>query len=390
MQDSLRKRDSKMDYISVNTPIIGNLEMKYVSQTLKTGWISSSGPFLEKFESKWAKYCDRKYGIAVCNGTAALQTAIACLQLKPGDEIVMPTFTIVSCALAVLVNDCKPILVDCDRYTWTMDVNMIEEKITPKTKAIMVVHIYGHPADMDPILKLAKKYNLYVIEDAAEAHGAEYLEHRETSSSHWQRCGGFGDVSIFSFYANKPITTGEGGMIVTDDEKLANKARAFRNLCFLPERRFYHEELGFNFRLTNIQAAIGLAQLQRINSIIKKKKQIGKKYTYLLKDIDLIQLPAEKSWAKNIYWMYGIVLKKESGWNAKKVADRLYAKGIETRPFFLGMHKQPVFQKKGLFKNQSYPVADFLADQGLYLPSGLALTDAQIIYISKILHTLLS
>lgn len=362
--------------------------MKYVSECLKTGWISSSGHFIEQFENKWAKYCNRKYGIAVCNGTAGLHTAVACLGLKQSDEIIIPTFTIISCALAVLINGCKPVLVDCDRETWTIDVNKIEEKITSRTKAIMVVHIYGHPADMDPVLQIARKYNLYVIEDAAEAHGGEYLS-KSHSKSVWKRCGSFGDVSIFSFYANKPITTGEGGMVLTNNQKIADKARLFRNLCFLPQRRFYHEDLGFNFRMTNIQAAVGIAQIRRIRSILKKKRHIGKEYTDLLKDIHVIQLPVEKPWAKNIYWMYGIVLKKEAGLTAEKLAKRLNSLGIETRPFFLGMHKQPILQKQKLFANQSYPVADYLAEQGLYLPSGLALQDVQMQHISKILHKIL-
>jgi perosamine synthetase len=250
-----------------------------------------------------------------------------------------------------------------------MDVLHIEDKITEKTRAIMPVHIYGHPCDMEPIWGLAKKYNLIVIEDAAEAHGAEYKG---------KKCGGLGDISCFSFYANKIITTGEGGMILTNNEEYAEKAKSFRNLCFRKERRFYHTEMGNNFRLTNLQAAIGLAQLERIEELIEKKRWIGKMYTERLKDLEGVQLPIEEPWAKNVYWMYGIVLDENIGMDAKEFARRLYEQGIETRPFFLGMHEQPVFQKMGLFKGEHYPVAERIARQGLYLPSGLTLTEEQI------------
>ncbi len=355
--------------IPVNEPLIGEKELKYVTECLKGGWISSTGKFIEEFEQKWAEYCGMKYGIAVSNGTVALQVAVRCLDLESHDEVIMPTFTIISCALAVIYNGCKPVLVDSDSETCTMDVTQIEEKITNKTKAIMVVHIYGHPCNMEPILELAQKYNLKIIEDAAEAHGAEYKG---------KKCGGFGDISCFSFYANKIITTGEGGMILTNNEEYAEKARSYRNLCFRKDRRFYHTELGYNFRLTNLQAAIGLAQLERIKELIEKKRWIGKMYTERLREIKGLQLPTEKDWAKNVYWMYGIVLDEKTNMNAAEFAMRLKEAGVDTRPFFLGMHEQPIFHKMGLFKDEHYPVAERIAKQGLYLPSGLTLTEEQI------------
>ncbi|MFB3885589.1 MAG: DegT/DnrJ/EryC1/StrS family aminotransferase [Thermodesulfobacteriota bacterium] len=355
--------------IPVNEPFIGQREIEYVTECLRTGWISSAGRFIEEFEEKWAAYCGMKYGAAVSNGTAALQVAVGCIGLKPGDEVIMPTFTIISCAQAVIYNGGMPVLVDCEPRTWCMDVSRIEAKITPKTKAVMPVHIYGHPVDMDPLLDLARKYKLTVIEDAAEAHGAEYKG---------RKCGGIGDISCFSFYANKLITTGEGGMVVTNDQIVAEKARSLRNLCFRPEKRFLHTELGHNFRLTNIQAALGLAQLERVEEIIAKKRWMGKAYTERLQDIPGLQLPVEEPWAKHVYWMYGIVLDENIGMDAVEFSKWLKEHGIETRPFFLGMHEQPVFLNRGLFMGEHYPLAERIGRQGFYLPSGLTLTESQI------------
>jgi len=304
--------------------------------------------------------------------------AVDCLNLEPGSEIVLPTFTIVSCALAITNSNCVPVLVDSDPQTWCIDVEQIEKRITPRTRAIMPVHIYGHPVDMDPLLCLAEKHGLAIIEDAAEVHGAEYLSGRNSSSSTWRRCGSFGALSCFSFYANKLITTGEGGMVLTDDSALAEKARSLRNLAFQANRRFYHEDSGFNFRLTNVQAALGLAQLERIEEIIAKKRWMGHEYNRRLNDLSVLQLPAEHTWARNVYWMYGVVLDERTGMDAAQFASRLRERGVETRPFFLGMHEQPVFHKRGLFLNERYPTAERIARQGLYLPSGLALTEEQL------------
>jgi perosamine synthetase len=271
-----------------------------------------------------------------------------------------------------------------------MDVNQIARKITPRTKAIMPVHIYGHPADMDPILELAESHGLAVIEDAAEAHGAQYLVGRHATESVWRRCGSFGTLSCFSFYANKLITTGEGGMVLTDDAQLADKARSLRNLCFQADRRFYHESLGFNFRLTNLQAALGLAQLERIDEIVARKRRMGEEYTRSLKGINSLQLPTEESWARNVYWMYGILVSEKTGMDAQAFAVKLAAHGIETRPFFLGMHEQPVFKQRGWFRNESHPVAERLARQGLYLPSGMALTEEQLEHVVQTLQEILA
>jgi perosamine synthetase len=382
--------------IPVNEPLIGKREIEYVTECLHTGWISSSGRFIEEFEQKWAEYCGMKYGIAMSNGTTALQAAVACIGLQPGDKVILPTFTIISCALAILYNGGIPILVDCDPRTWCMDVEQVRHKVERevkkgdgKLKAIMPVHIYGHPVDMDPILELAAKYKLKIIEDAAEVHGAEYLSGRSTTTPRWKRCGGFGHISVFSFYANKLITTGEGGMVLTNDPDYAEKARGLRNLCFRPEQRFLHKELGHNFRLTNLQAAVGLGQLERIDVIIAKKRWLGETYTERLQDIHGIQLPVEETWAKQVYWMYGIILDESTKLDAVGFAQKLKEKDIETRPFFLGMHEQSVLRNMDLFHNEKYPVAERIARQGLYLPSGLTLTEEQLAQICETVKTIL-
>ncbi len=271
-----------------------------------------------------------------------------------------------------------------------MDVDQIEARITDRTRAIMPVHIYGHPVDIDPILKLAEKYGLAVIEDAAEAHGAQYLTGRDTVRATWRRCGSFGDLSCFSFYANKPITTGEGGMVLTDEPRLAEKVRALRNLCFQSHRRFHHAELGFNFRLTNIQAALGVAQLERIDEIVARKRWIGHQYRRRLGNIRHLELSVEEPWAQSVYWMYGVVLSEKASIDAVGFATKLKQRGIETRPFFLGLHEQPAFHQKGLFLRERHPVAERIARRGLYLPSGLALTEEQIAQVSDAVHEALS
>ncbi|MCG6980129.1 MAG: DegT/DnrJ/EryC1/StrS family aminotransferase [Deltaproteobacteria bacterium] len=379
-----------MNTIPVNEPMLGKRELEYVSECVRTGWVSSAGRFIHEFEREWATYCGRKYGVAVCNGTAALQVAVAALDLQPGDEIILPTFTIVSCVLAVVYNGCVPVLVDAEPATWCMDVDKVKGKISPKTRAIMAVHIYGHPVDMDPLLSLAEQYGLAVIEDAAEAHGCEILSRIKTNSPEWRRCGSFGTLSCFSFYANKLITTGEGGMVLTNDSKLAERIRGLRNLCFLPGRRFRHEELGFNFRMTNMQAALGLAQLERIEEIIARKRWMGREYTRRLQEIQALELQQQEVWARSVYWMYGIVLAQESNMDARLLAEELKKRGVETRPFFIGMHEQPVFHQRGLFVGEQYPVAERIARRGLYLPSGLTLTEDQLEQVCNALREVLS
>ena len=361
--------------IPVNEPRLGSHESEYVMECLQTGWISSEGRFIGAFERAWADYCGMKYGVAVSNGTTALQLAVECLNLQPGDEVILPTFTIISCAQAITYNGGTPVLVDCDPRTWCMDVGQVETKITSRTRAIMPVHIYGHPVDMQPLQDIARRHNLIIIEDAAEAHGAEYKG---------ARCGSLGDLGCFSFYANKIVTTGEGGMILTNNEAHADRIKSLRNLCFQKERRFYHTALGHNFRMTNIQAALGLAQVENIESAVQQKRWMGQEYTRRLSQVKGLQLPVEESWAKNVYWMYGIVLEASTGKTAVEFARRLSERGVMTRPFFLGMHEQPVFLERGLFAGEKYPIAERLARQGLYLPSGLTLSMDQLVEVCRI------
>ena len=356
-------------FIPVNEPLLNGNEKKYLNECIDTGWISSEGPFVAKFEQSMAAIAGRRHGIAVCNGTAALEAAVAALELEPGDEILMPAFTIISCAAAIIRRGCVPVLIDSDPITWNMDVSQVAEKITGRTKAIMAVHIYGLPVDMDPVLEIAAKHGLMIIEDAAEMHGQSYKG---------RPCGSFGDISTFSFYPNKLISTGEGGMILTNDDKLAERCRSLRNLCF-QKKRFVHEELGFNFRMTNVQAALGLAQLERIYEFTARKRTMGAMYTELLSGVAGLELPpARTRYAENIYWVYGLVLKDEVLADAEEIMFRLGQKNIGTRPFFWPMHKQPVLNKLGLFVGERYPTAERLSARGFYIPSGLGLTDEQI------------
>ena len=357
--------------IPVNEPLLDGKELEYVTECIKTGWISSGGKFINEFEEEWAAYCGMKHGVAVCNGTAALELAVEVLNLPHGSKIILPSFTIISCAQAITKAGCVPVVVDCESETWCMDVNLVEKAITPRTTAIMPVHIYGHPVDMDPIMAFAGKYGLIVIEDAAEAHGAEYRG---------KKCGGIGQISCFSFFANKIVTTGEGGMVLTNDDKLAERLRSYRNLCFQDKQRFLHEELGHNYRFTNIQAALGLAQLEKIEQVVDRKRNMAARYNRGLSGLP-VQTPVQRPWAKSVYWMYGFVIDDKVGFDAKELAKRLRASGVETRPFFLGIHGQPVLKKMGLFENISLPITERIARQGLYLPSGQAITDEQIDYV---------
>jgi perosamine synthetase len=357
-------------FIPVNEPLLDGNEKKYLIECIDTGWISSEGPFVSRFEQAFAARMGRKRGIAVCNGTAALDAAIEALGIGPGDEVILPTFTIISCINQIVRSGAIPVLVDSDPVTWNMDVSQIEAKITPRTKAIMVVHIYGLPVDMDPVLGLVEKYDIKLIEDAAEVIGQTYRG---------RMCGSFGDISTFSFYPNKHVTTGEGGMILTDDDELAETCRSLRNLCFQPKKRFAHDRLGWNLRMTNIQAALGLAQLERLDEFVARKRAMGAHYDRLLNNIPGIQLPlAITDYAENIYWVFGLVLNDEIPFDAEEAMRRLAASGVGARPFFWPMHDQPVLKKMGLFEGVSCPVAERLARRGFYVPSGMALGQLDI------------
>lgn len=358
------------EFIPVNEPLLDGNEKKYLLQCIDTGWISSEGPFIKEFEEKFANRVGRRHAIAVTNGTAAIDLAIDSLDIGPGDEVILPTFTIISCIQQIIRSGATPVLVDSDPLTWNMDVNQIESRISSRTKAIMVVHIYGLPVDMDAVSEIADRYGINVIEDSAEMHGQTYRG---------KPCGSFGVMSTFSFYTNKHITTGEGGMIVTNDDKLAETCRSLRNLCFKPGRRFVHDRLGWNMRMTNMQAAIGLAQLERLDEFVEIKRNIGKRYTDMLNGITAFNLPlSHTDYADNIYWVYGLLINSKLDMNAEKAIKILADNGVGARPFFYPMHKQPVLNNMGLFKGEVYPVAEYMSEKGFYIPSGIALKDEQM------------
>tara|TARA_B110000503_G_scaffold78559_1_gene120731 strand:- start:1437 stop:2555 length:1119 start_codon:yes stop_codon:yes gene_type:complete len=367
-------------YIPVNEPKFTPDDKKNLMECIDSGWVSSGGKYLTSFENKMSTVFRRKYVSTVTNGTAALDLAIKSIGIKKNDEILMPSFAIISIVLEVLRVGAKPIFIDSDPLTWNMNVSDLKKKITSKTKAIIAVHTYGLPVDMDPIIKFAKKNKIKIIEDAAEVIGQNYKG---------RPCGSFGDISTFSFYANKQITTGEGGAILTNRLNYYKKFKYFRNLCF-EKKRFIHRDIGWNLRMTNMQASIGVSQLNRLSKIIKKKIDIGKRYNKNLESIDnFLQLPlAKTSYAVNIYWVYGVVLKKNSKYTALQVINYLKKKGIECRPFFYPLHLQPVVQKLIGKTKTKYPVAERLSKYGFYLPSGLALKNKQIDYVSKKLKEL--
>lgn len=356
--------------IPVNRPVLEGNERKYLMDCIDSGWISSEGPFVTQFEQAMAARVARREGVAVCNGTAALDVAVEALNVGPGDEVILPAFTIISCVLQIIRSGATPVLVDCDPRTWTMDVDEVEAKVTGRTRAIMAVHIYGLPVDMDPLLALADRYGLSVIEDAAEAHGLLYKG---------QPCGSFGVMSTFSFYPNKHVTTGEGGMILTDDATLAEVCRSLRNLCFQSDARFVHERLGWNYRMTNLQAAVGLAQVEVLDAAVARKREMGRLYDELLKDLDDVQRPLPAtSYAENGYWVYGLVLSEQTSMDAAAAMRHLAVNGVGTRPFFQPLHLQPALRRRGLFLGESYPVAERLRERGFYVPSGIGLSRKEI------------
>ena len=370
------------NFIPVNEPLFDGNEKKYLCECIDTGWISSEGPFVRRFEENMASYVGRKFGIAVSSGTAALEAAIVALGLEKGSEVILPAFTIISCAQALTKAGLVPVVVDSKLDTWNMDVEKIEEKITSRTRAIMVVHIYGLPVEMNKILELSQKYGLKIIEDAAEMHGQTY---------NGKMCGSFGDISIFSFYPNKHVTCGEGGMILTDDEVLAERCRGARNLFFKPERRYVHDEIGSNFRMTNMQAALGVAQLESIEKHLERKRYIGSYYQNAFKGLEKIQLPiARTEYADNIYWVYGIVLSRKCEFDAITATKKLKELGIGTRTFFYPIHKQPVYLGQGLFRGVSCPNAEYLSERGFYIPCGIGITDEQLERVAEVIISLFS
>ena len=377
------KKKSRLDkkkLFPVSIPYVSQKDIYSVSKCLKSGWISSDGPNVLKFEKKFSKYVDRKYSIAVSNGSAALEIAIKALGIKKNDEVLIPNFTIISNALAVIKQQAKPVLIDCNADNWNIKVEDIEKKINKKTKAIIITHIYSFPNDMDKILKICKKRKIFIIEDAAEVIGLKYKN---------KKCGSFGDISTFSFYANKNITTGEGGMVSVNSQSLHNKCKSLRNLCFGKINRFNHDDIGWNYRMTNIQASLGLSQMNNVNKVVKKKMAIGKRYySNLFTNKHIKILSPNNSYSKNIYWVVGIVLKNKKIL-AVDLAKKLLKFGIMTRPFFWPMHEQDIFKKMNLFNKTKFPNSSYIARYGLYLPSYYKLKNNEIDYISKIVNKVL-
>jgi perosamine synthetase len=367
---------SRRGIIPVCEPALTGNELKYVQQAVETNWISSQGSFIRDFEAKFAQACGARYGIACANGTVAMHLALATLGLEPSDEVIVPTFTMIATINAVAYCGATPVLVDSEPDYWQMDIEQVAAKITPRTKAIVPVHIYGHPVDMDPVMALARQHGITVIEDAAEAHGAEYKG---------RRCGSLGDAAGFSFYGNKIITTGEGGMITTNDRALAQLAWNLRDHAFSAERHFWHKFVGFNYRMTNLQAAVGLAQVEQLEHFVAARRRNAEEYTCRLHGIPGITTPPQAEWAKNVYWMYGLLVDREQyGMSRDELRRALADHGVETRTFFIPMHCQPVYWQ--VFKGQRYPVAERLCRDGFYLPSASSLTLDEIEYITSVIR----
>lgn len=354
--------------IPVNEPIISKEAKDNVEKALASGWLSSAGPFVSEFEKEFAKYIGVKHAISVSSGTAALHIALLALGIDKGDEVIVPAFTMGATWMAVMYTGATPVFVDCELTNYNIDIAKIEEKITSKTRAIIPVHVYGHACEMDEILAIAKRHNLFVIEDAAEALGGEYKG---------KKCGSMGDVNCFSFYANKIVTTGEGGMVVTNNDNLAREAAKFKDLYHTDKKRFIHEKLGYNFRMTNVHAAIGMGELQNIEKYLDKKQNMARQYEEGLKNISGIKLPTTKSYVKNTYWMYGIVIDKEKfGIDRNTLREKLKKAGIDPRDFFYAPEDQPIL--RDIIKEEAFPNTKYLSENGLYLPSGLAITEEQI------------
>jgi perosamine synthetase len=367
--------------IPVFEPEVGEEEVELVVDALRKGEISGSfGEYLPKFEGEFAKFCGAKHGVAVTSGTTALEVAVAAAGIGAGDEVLMSACTNIATALAVYRNNAISVPVDSEATTWNLDLDLVESLITPRTKAILPVHIYGHPVDMDRCNAIAKQHNLVVIEDAAEAHGAEVRG---------KRVGGLSDMGCFSFYANKIITTGEGGMVVTNDDKLAKQLRLLRNLAF-GQPRFYHEVPGYNFRMTGMQAAFGLAQLRKIDRFIEERRRVAHAYNAALENIAELQLPPELPWAKNVYWMYSVVLKPRGKQRREELSKLLLENGVDTRTMFCPMNMQPFLKKQAGYREIACPVAENLWVNGFYLPSSSKVTEADVAKIAELIKRYLA
>lgn len=361
--------------LPVAEPLLGDRELLYVTECVLSGWISSAGPFVTRFEKAFAEFCGTRHAIAVGNGTQALHLAMLALDIGPGDEVIVPSLTFIATANAVVYTGAHAVPVDSDPGTWNIDPALVEAAITPRTKAIVPVHLYGHPADLDPILEIASRHGIAVVEDAAEAHGARYKG---------RRVGGIGEIGVFSFYGNKIVTTGEGGMVVTDRDDLADRMRILRSHGMSPDRRYWHPVLGYNYRLTNLQAAVGVAQMERIEEILESKRRVAERYADGLAGIPGITLSPEAPWAWSVFWLYSILVDEAVfGMSRDELMDALDAEGVEARPLFPPVHEQPLYRD-----GRSLPVSEALAASGLSLPSAVNLTDAEIARVTGLIARL--
>ncbi len=379
--------------IPVNEPLLARRTLKYVSDCVRTGWISSAGSYIGKFEAAFADYLGVGHAVTTTSGTTALHLALAALDIGPGDEVVIPSQTMIAVPYAVLYTGAKPVILDVERTTYNLDPDRVEtflkkgcrydkrskalrnKTTNRRVRALLPVHLFGHPCAMDEILTMADAFGLDVVEDAAEAHGAVY---KPGGRKRARLCGAMGRIGCFSFYANKIITTGEGGMVVTDDEALAERARRLKDLAHAPGRRFLHTELAYNYRMTNVQAAIGLAQVEEIDRFIALKRKMAVAYGRWLGGVEGLTLPVEKPWAKSVYWMYAVVVEDSFGMTRDALMAALKARDIDTRTFFIPVHRQPLFENNPDYAAADCPVAEELGRKGFYLPSGLALKPAQM------------
>lgn len=358
--------------IPIASPCIGREERSNVLDALISGWISSKGPFVEKFERLFADYCRVKHGVSTSSGTASLHLALKALGVKDSDEVIVPTLSFISTANAVAYCNAKPVFVDSNPEYWCIDPEGIAESITGRTKGIIAVHLYGHPCDMKPITELARDHKLFVVEDCAEAIGSEYKG---------RAVGSLGDVGCFSFYGNKTITTGEGGMITTNSRMLSEKIRVLKNYGMNPKKRYWHDVVGFNYRMTNIQAAIGVAQMKRIQYFVARKRWIASKYSNRLRNVEGLTLPVEMPWARSTFWMYSLLVEKQYGLRRDELMRRLSKKGVETRPLLQPTHLMPPYRTK-----ERFPVAESLAKKGLSLPSGVNLSETVVKRICSLIQ----
>jgi perosamine synthetase len=356
-------------------PVAGTLldgnELRYVTECIESNWVSSEGPFVRRFEEAFARAAGCRFGVACSSGTAALHLLLASIGLQAGDEVILPAFTMIATANAVTYTGAAPVLVDAEPATWNMDVTQVASKITERTKAIIAVHTYGHPVDVAPLRELARERGLWLLEDAAEGHGATYRG---------RPVGSLGDGAIFSFYGNKIVTTGEGGMVVTDDERIASLARQLRGHAFSADRHFWHEHVGFNYRMTNLQAAIGLAQTERLVTLVEARRLNAQRYSSALAGVPGLILPIERADSKNVFWMFALLVQDDFGCTRDELRNALAARGIETRTMFVPIHLQPIYERA--FRGESYPVAEELCRRGLYLPSGPALRGEDVAYVA--------